>query len=123
MSKILKYLGNFIIIATSAAFVWQVAKFVIENERNQKDQEMQYQQSAKNDSIMIYEIRGLRKDISNVKNDISDVQKTVDRHTVMLNALDKSYTQNLKNDKKFDVLLEYMTNLKDELKKNNKLTP
>lgn len=112
---ILKYLGYFSAftgaIGVVAAMAWGIATWV--NERNNEvDQttiavqrvEQLSKQIIHNDSIQTILLRSLSDDIGDVK--------------TTTKALDKSYRDHLKADKRYDELILYMEEFKQELKKN-----
>jgi hypothetical protein len=113
---VLKYIGYFSAFAGAIGVVggmaWAVATWV-QNRNTEVDStkdivlrvEQQYKSLVYNDSIQIATLKSLSTDLASVKQ--------------VTSAIDRSYVEHLKADKRYDELIKYMDEIRTELKKNN----
>jgi len=101
---------------------WGIAEWKTHQENQVKEVKTEIQQvknslttMTRNDSIIIHEIRGTKETVEAVK-------QVVDKQSTIINALDESYRKHLEQDKKYDILIQYMNRIDEQLKKNLKGT-
>ena len=101
---------------------WGIAEWKAHQENQVKEVKTEIQQvkntlttMSRNDSIIIYEIRGTKETVENIK-------QVVDKQSTIINALDESYRKHLEQDKRYDILIQYMNRIDEQLKKNLKGT-
>ena len=130
MKKIFQYIIDnikiFISITGAVSVIggtaWGIAEWKTHQENQVKEVKTEIQQvknslttMSRNDSIIIYEIRGTKETVEAVK-------QVVDKQSTIINALDESYRKHLEQDKKYDILIQYMNRIDEQLKKNLKGT-
>ena len=113
---VLKYIGYFSAFAGAVGVVggmaWAVATWV-QNRNTEVDStkdivlrvEQQYKSLVYNDSIQIATLKSLSVDLASVKQ--------------VTSAIDRSYVEHLKADKRYDELIKYLDEIRTDLKKNN----
>ncbi len=130
MKKIFQYIIDnikiFISITGAVSVIggtaWGIAEWKTHQENQVKEVKTEIQQvknslttMTRNDSIIIHEIRGTKETVEAVK-------QVVDKQSTIINALDESYRKHLEQDKKYDILIQYMNRIDEQLKKNLKGT-
>lgn len=101
---------------------WAIAEWKSHQERQVDEVKTEVKQvrnsinsMSYNDSIIINEIRS-------TKTTVEYIRSVMEKQTAVINALDASYRKHLEQDKKYDVLIQYMNSIDEQLKKNLKGT-
>ena len=130
MKKLFQYIAEnikiFLSITGAVSVIggtaWGIAEWKTHQENQVKEVKTEIQQvknslttMTRNDSIIIHEIRGTKETVEAVK-------QVVDKQSTIINALDESYRKHLEQDKKYDILIQYMNRIDEQLKKNLKGT-
>jgi len=101
---------------------WAIAEWKSHQERQVDEVKTEVKQvrnsinsMSYNDSIIINEIRS-------TKTTVEYIRSVMEKQTAVINALDESYRKHLEQDKKYDILIQYMNRIDEQLKKNLKGT-
>jgi hypothetical protein len=116
---VLKYIGYFSAFTGAVGVVgglaWGIATWV-QNRNSEVDKtndivlrvEQQYKSLVYNDSVQIATLKSLSSDMTTIKQ--------------VTSAIDRSYIEHLKTDKRYDELIRYMDEIRTEIKKNGNNT-